>query len=129
MVYTFCRDILPVVVTTCAWIIVILLPFFWAKRDSYASPSDRYKKRIWHRIGFLIRSGSAVLACPGQFIWIYGFYFWIVFDGSYNLFTDQNWWYVGKTADTDKLTGKYNHHIKYIGLLLVTVLFFVQYRF
>lgn len=129
MVYISIIDYVPGILRACTWLILILLPVFWAKRDSYASPSDRYLNKKWHRLGFLIRSGSSVLACPSQFVWIYGFYFWIVFDGSYNLFTDQNWWYVGTTADTDKATGKYNHLIKWVGLSIVTVLFFCTLQF
>jgi hypothetical protein len=104
-----------------SWLSLMVMPFILSYRDSLSSPINKVKNKYWHRIGFITRATAAVLLCPLPYLSVYAFYFWIIFDGTYNLFTGKPWFYVGITAKTDKVTSKYNHWIKWIGLICSTI--------
>lgn len=86
-----------------AILVLAIAPFLLSYRDSLASPIDKQDNKHWHRLGFAFRAIFAILVCPTDYLLIYAWYFWILFDGMYNLFTYKSFWFIGSTAFTDKL--------------------------
>jgi hypothetical protein len=91
-------------------IFLIWFPILEALRDYYVFPVKLEVSKRWHSLGFVLRATTACLLLKDhwQFIPLYAFYFWIMFD----LLTG-----VGTTAATDILLGKYSAYIKVIGLI------------
>ena len=93
-----------------------LYPILHGYRDSKCSPIEN---RQWHWSGFILRTlvGAAMIQ-DFYMLFAYGAYFWVVFDLSYNIFKGHKWDYLGVTADSDKLFGKYEWVLKVLALLL-----------
>lgn len=98
------------------WIVLTLFPVGASYRDSLASPIDRQDNKHWHWLGFMFRAAFAIYVCPGEYLIAYSFYFWLVFDSGYNLFTNKSIWFIGTTATTDKLIRWLGGHwVKFAG--------------
>jgi hypothetical protein len=105
--------------TEIAWAILALFPVGASYRDSLASPIDKQDNKHWHWLGFVFRFIFAIAVCPLDWLLAYAWYFWIVFDGGYNLFTNKSIWNIGTTAFSDKLVRQMGGHwYKFAGLIL-----------
>jgi hypothetical protein len=108
--------------------VIALLPIPWilGYRDAMIFPIPKKIEDLWHTLGAIIRIPLFLLIPP--LFWIsYAFYFWICFDGAYNLKAYKDWWRVGTTAESDKITSKYHHQIKWVGLVLSIVITLIIY--
>lgn len=103
--------------TVLTWVVLALFPVGASYRDSLASPIDKQDNKHWHWLGFTFRMVFTIIVCPLDYAWAYAWYFWIVFDGFYNVFTNKSWWFIGSTAFSDKLIKTMGGHwYKFAGL-------------
>jgi hypothetical protein len=93
--------------------------------------------RLWlnnrqnrHRWAWLV--AIVLLVCSWQAGWestgIWFFWYWIIFDGMYNILIGEKWWYIGETAWLDKMQRIYPFlvYVKYAGAILSII--FYAYR-
>lgn len=103
--------------TVLTWVVLAVYPILFARRDSYTYPVDNKVEDYWHWIGWFLRATFAYYACPSEFLVSYAFYFWIVFDGLYNLWTNKPWGFIGTTAGFDKALRMIGGNwVKFVGL-------------
>jgi hypothetical protein len=99
------------------WLTLALLPVVWSRRDAFVYPVHESIENHYHASGLALRALAAYYICPHEFIYIYAFYFWIMFDGCYNKFTNKNWNFIGSSAELDKLLHWLGGNwLKYAGL-------------
>lgn len=86
-------------------IFLLLLPIFWGKRDSIATP--KVSSKVWHWMGWLIRAMTAILIVKDP-LWlaVYTMYSWIVFELSINHYSTRDWFFIGTTSEWDKFLQK-----------------------
>lgn len=108
------------------WLATLVIDLFTDVRRYYQ------RRAVDHTRGAVLRLFGLVPACAlggWAFIPVALFGYWILFNGLYNVFTGRRWFYVGGTANLDKLERRYPWivWVKYLAFLTSIIIYAKSY--